>query len=419
MNARSSHDSARVEAFAIHLIRSRGAALREAASRTGEDLASPRDSNRHEAMKTPTTTDWTDLAREIGPGLEEASSRHDIEGTFVSEGYQTLKRHRFFSALVPAELGGGGASLEELCAAIRVLGRHCPATALSFSMHSHLVAATVWRVRQGKPGEALLRRIAEEQLVLVSTGATDWVNSNGEMTRVDGGYKVGARKVFASGSPGADLMVTSSRFEDRVLHFTVPFDAEGVRILDDWDTLGMRGTGSNTVLLEDVFVPDEAVSLERPQDEWHVAWTVAVTVALPILMSPYVGVAEKAAELAREGARHKAGEPHMPYLLGELENELATARMAWRDMVRNAAEYEFPPVVHTADAALVGKTICTKAAVATVEKAMEVSGGRGFFRGNELQRLLRDVHASAYHPLPEKKQLLFTGRLALGLDPVS
>jgi alkylation response protein AidB-like acyl-CoA dehydrogenase len=49
---------------------------------------------------------------------------------------------------------------------------------------------------------------------------------------------------------------------------------------------------------------------------------------------------------------------------------------------------------------------------------MALSGGRGYFRGHRLQRLLRDVHAAPYHPLPEKRQLLFTGRVALGLPPV-
>jgi alkylation response protein AidB-like acyl-CoA dehydrogenase len=369
-------------------------------------------------METLIETDWVAAARELGPELSEHSADHDTAGTFVAEGYDALKRHRFFSALVPTELGGGGASLAELCDAIRELAHHCPATALSFSMHSHLVAATVWRFRNGKPAEKLLRRIADEQLVLVSTGATDWVNSSGEMRKVDGGYRVTARKPFGSGSPGADVLITSSRFEQSVLHFPVPFSAEGVKILDDWDTLGMRGTGSNTVLFEDVFVPDEAIALERPQDEWHHVWNVVLAVALPIAMSPYVGIAEKAAELAREGARNRADETYMPFLVGELENSLAATRMAWREMIRGAAEYEFAPVVETASAALVGKTLCTKAAIATVEKAMEVSGGGGFFRKHELQRLLRDVHAAPYHPLPEKKQVQFTGRVALGMDPV-
>jgi len=369
-------------------------------------------------METLTRIAWIDAAREAGPALAESSDRHDAEGSFVAEAYRELKRRRFFSALVPEELGGGGASIEELCEAIRELARHCPATALSFSMHSHLVAAAVWRWRHGKPAEAFLRRVAAEELVLVSTGATDWVDSNGEMRKVEGGYRVDARKVFASGSPGADALVTSARCGSQVLHFSVPFSAEGVKLLDDWDTLGMRGTGSNTVLFEDVFVPAEAVALERPQGEWHVAWTVSLAVALPILMSPYVGIAEEAAELARADARAKADEPYVPILVGELENALAAARMAWRDMIRNAAEYDFPPTPRTASAALTGKTLCARAAMATVEKAMEVSGGRGYFRRHRLQRLLRDVHAAPYHPLPEKRQLQFTGRVALGLDPV-
>ena len=365
-----------------------------------------------------TEFDLLELVATVGPELAARAVRHDEDGTFVAENYATLKQHRLFSAAVPVELGGGGASVEELCEAIRALAHHCPATALSFSMHTHVVATAVWRWRRGQPVEPLLRRVAAEQLVLVSTGGTDWVDSSGELTRVEGGYRLNARKPFTSGSPGADLMVTSARFEDQVLHFAVPYSAEGVSLMEDWDTLGMRGTGSNTTLLEDVFVPDEAIVLTRPRGEWHPAWTVAVVVALPIFMSAYVGVAERAAAIAREDARPRAGVPFLPYQLGELENELTTARLAWRDMIRIADEYEFAPVVETADATLVRKTLCAKAVRATVDKAIEVSGGRAYFRRHDLQRLLRDVLASPYHPLPEKRQLLFTGRLALGLSPV-
>jgi alkylation response protein AidB-like acyl-CoA dehydrogenase len=285
-------------------------------------------------------------------------------------------------------------------------------------MHSHLVAAAVWRWRNGKPAEAFLRRLAAEELVLVSTGATDWIDSNGAMRKVEGGYRVDARKVFASGSPGADLLVTSARCGSQVLHFSVPFSAAGVSVLDDWDTVGMRGSGSNTVVFEDLFVPDEAISLARAQGEWHVAWTVSLAVALPILMSPYVGIAEQAAELALADARDRGPETWVVLLAGELENALATARMAWRGMIHNAAEYDFPPTPGTASEALTGKTLCARAAIETVETAMALSGGRGYFRGHRLQRLLRDVHAAPYHPLPEKRQLLFTGRVALGLPPV-
>jgi acyl-CoA dehydrogenase len=68
---------------------------------------------------------------------------------------------------------------------------------------------------------------------------------------------------------------------------------------------------------------------------------------------------------------------------------------------------------------LTRKTICAKAVIATAEKALEATGGAGFFRKTGLERLLRDVHAGQFHPLPEKRQTLFTGRVSMGLDPIS
>jgi alkylation response protein AidB-like acyl-CoA dehydrogenase len=115
-------------------------------------------------------TDWVALAREIGPGFAARAADVDETDTFVAESYAELNARRFFSAGVPAELGGGGASHRELCAMLRELARHCGSTALALSMHTHLLGTTVWRWRQGQPVEPLLRRIAEEQIVLVSTG---------------------------------------------------------------------------------------------------------------------------------------------------------------------------------------------------------------------------------------------------------
>jgi alkylation response protein AidB-like acyl-CoA dehydrogenase len=86
-------------------------------------------------------------------------------------------------------------------------------------------------------------------------------------------------------------------------------------------------------------------------------------------------------------------------------------------MIDTAANYNFPPVDQTANAIFIRKTITARAAILTVEKAMEVVGGGAFFRSLGLERLLRDVHGALCHPLHEKRQHLFTGRLALGLDP--
>jgi len=109
---------------------------------------------------------------------------------------------------------------------------------------------------------------------------------------------------------------------------------------------------------------------------------------------------------------------HVPYLVGEMENALATARMAQRALIDNANNYDFTPDLDRANRALISKTILAKSAVETVNKAMEAVGGASYFTRVGLEQLLRDVQAAQHHPLPEKRQQQITGRLALGLDPV-
>jgi alkylation response protein AidB-like acyl-CoA dehydrogenase len=367
--------------------------------------------------------DWTSVIDELGPRFAERAERHDEGDEFVAENFADLKAAKLFSAAVPKELGGGGAAHSEMCSIVRTIAHYCPSTALSFSMHQHLVAAQVWNYRRGKPGQKLLERVAAQELVLISTGAKDWLASNGVMERVDGGFRVSAKKFFASGSPGGDLLITSAPYEDpdegwQVLHFPVPFSAEGVRIHRNWKAMGMRGTGSNTVVLEEVFVPDEAVALRRPQDRFHPVWNVVLTVAMPLISSAYAGLAEQAARIVKKGVEKRAGDPVLPFLLGELENSLTGVRLAVDSMVALANDLDFEPDLKITNAILVRKTLACRAALETAEKALEVTGGGGFYRAMELERFVRDAHAGQFHPLQQKRQHLFTGRLALGLDPV-
>ena len=368
-------------------------------------------------------TDWMSVVHELGSSFAERAQRHDETDEFVAENFADLKAARLFSATVPVELGGGGVTYSEMCGIVRTLAGYCPSTALSFSMHQHLVAAQIWNYRNGKPGQKLLERVAAEELVLISTGAKDWLGSNGWAEKVDGGYRVNAKKFFASGSPAGDLLITSATYEDpeegwQVLHFPVPFTAEGVRIDHNWKAMGMRGTGSNTVVLDGVFVPEEAVALKRPQDRFHPVWNVVLTVAMPLISSAYAGLAEEAARIVKKGAAKRSSDPVLPYLLGELENRLTSVRLAVDSMVALANDLDFEPDLDLTDAILVRKTLTCKAALETAEKALEVTGGGGFYRAMGLERFVRDAHAGQFHPLQEKRQHLFTGRLALGLDPI-
>src|SRR5688500_1300271 len=161
-----------------------------------------------------TEADWVAVVRELGAGFSGRAAAHDAEDRFVAENYVELKAARVFSAGVPAELGGGGASHPELCAMLRELAHACSSTALALSMHTHLLATTVWRWKQGQPAEGLLRRVAAEQLVLVSTGASDWLESSGTAAKAEGGFRVMGRKIFGSGSPAGNILVTSAVYDD-------------------------------------------------------------------------------------------------------------------------------------------------------------------------------------------------------------
>ena len=87
----------------------------------------------------------------------------------------------------------------------------------------------------------------------------------------------------------------------------------------------MRATGSHTVVLDDVAIPDEAVSLIRPGNEWHPVLSTVIGAAMPLIMSSYVGVAEAAAERAVALATRRATRPDVAPVVGRMLARL-TAR---------------------------------------------------------------------------------------------
>jgi alkylation response protein AidB-like acyl-CoA dehydrogenase len=365
-------------------------------------------------------TDWAGVAGELVPRFAARAAGHDAGDTFVAANYAELRERRVFSAGVPVELGGGGASHPELCEVLRTLAHACSSTALALAMHTHPLATAVWRWRhESAPLEGLLRRIAAEELVLVTSGGSDFLPGSGTAVKVDGGYRVTGRKVFGSGSPAGHLFMTMAIYDDpadgpTVLHVAVPLDAPGVTVADNWRTLGMRGTGSNDILLDNVFVPDAAVGARRPPGRWTQVFFVIYCIAFPLIYSVYLGVAEAARQIAIREAGRRRQDPAIQALVGEMDNELAGTRLAVRRMIEVADTDRLGP--ETTNEMLIGRTLAGRGAIRTVEKALEVAGGAGFYRGLGLERLFRDVQGARYHPLHEKPQTVFTGRFALGLD---
>ena len=372
-------------------------------------------------MTTATRThDWTAVAREIGPSFAERAAQHDADDSFVFENYAVLRDHNVFAAGVPEELGGGGASHRQLASMLRELAHYCGSTALALSMHTHQVTIPAWRwQRDPAPAlEAMLRRVATEQPVLVSSGASDWLDSSGMLTKVDGGYRYSGRKIFASGSPAGAMIITSGLYDDPVegpvvLHFPLSLSTPGVTVMDNWRTLGMRATGSNDIVIEDAFIPEASIQLRRAKGKWAPIYDLVAMLALPLVLSVYVGVAEQAREVALKIAAKKRDLPEVQMLTGEMETELRTAQMAIDSALEIAATAT--PGVETTNEVLMRRTIAGQAAMRTVSKAMDVAGGASFHRATGLERLWRDVQGARYHPLPEAPQHIMSGRIALGL----
>ncbi len=368
---------------------------------------------------TTTKQGWVAIANELGPAFAERAAQHDRDDSFVHQNYEDMKAKGIFAAAVPGDLGGGDASLAELCDLLRTIAHYCGSTALALSMHTHLVAVTAWRYRHEQaPVNALLERVAKEQIVLVSTGGSDWLEGTGTAEKVEGGYRVNGRKIFCSGSPAGALLMTTAVYEDgdasrTVMHIPVPLSDEGVKIMDTWHTLGMRATGSNDVMLEDVFVPDGAVGLRRPAGQWHHFMHIVAMVALPLIYSAYVGIAEAARDIAIGLAGKKRDDAGVQYQAGDLENELALARLALNDMIDNGSTSR--PGPEATNRALIGRTLAGRAALRTVEKALELGGGAAFYRKAGLERLFRDVQGARFHPMQEMPQRRYAGRMAFGL----
>jgi alkylation response protein AidB-like acyl-CoA dehydrogenase len=138
-------------------------------------------SNAAHSLDASKSRSAVEIAQELGPIFARRAEQATDEDKFVAENFADLKAAGLVEAGVPAELGGGGADVDELAEMLRTLARYCGSTALAFSMHTHQVAIPAWRwkVQKAAPVEPLLRRIATERIILVSSGGSDWIGGSG------------------------------------------------------------------------------------------------------------------------------------------------------------------------------------------------------------------------------------------------
>ena len=356
----------------------------------------------------------TEIAHALGRDFAARAADYDATDSFAAENFREIREAGLLSIGVPAELGGGDASYRELCGMLRETARHCSGTALALAMHTHPLAAAVWRWRKGDkaPVEGLLKRVAAENLMLLSTGGNDWLGGSGTAEKTEGGYLFSGRKRFVSGCEAGDILMTMAREGNTVLHAGVPMKSKGVRIEQTWRTLGMRASGSQDVVLDKVFVPEAAIAVRRPAGVWHPFFHLVSVIAWPLIYSVYRGVAEKLRDETVTLAMHKRQDDDTLQLIGALDTALAAAVAAHEQMV--ALGETATPGEAVTSTMMTLKRVMTEQMLEAASIAMDAAGGSAFYRAAGIEKLFRDIQAARYHPLAMQPQHRLAGRIALG-----
>jgi L-evernosamine nitrososynthase len=378
------------------------------------------------------------LADEIRPRAVE----HDYDGSFPFESLARVKESGFLAAPVPEELGGlGVVSVHDLLVASSRLARGDAALTLGVNMHFAYVVNVLhrWQTAVAEGNErrvgafgATLEEIAREGVVFaaaISEPGQDLTRPATTATPTDDGWIVSGRKLFCTMSPAADVLYASVRYVDGRGRETygyalVPTGIPGVVLHDDWDALGMRASGSNSVTFDDVRLPasalrggfavgDVAAYAERNLEAglFHAAASI--------------GIAETAHDTVTSRI---AGNGHLPGgRIGDLAAENVVELAACRAIFSRAgslidrhfaAGATGDPLVLFAEAQA-AKTFVAEAAVRIVDRALALSGGTGYLNGSPLARAYRDVRATAFmHPLGTNRAYDYLGELALGREPV-
>ena len=366
----------------------------------------------------------------------ERAPGYDRENQFFAEDFQDLRQAGYLLMAVPEEFGGMGMTLADVCREEARLAYHAPATALATNMHVYWtgVAADLWRAGD-KSLVWLLEEAAAGEVFAAGHGerGNDFplLASTSSAERVDGGYKLTGHKMFGSLTPvwtrlGVHAMDTSDPANPKVVHAFMPRDTDGYRIEATWDTLGMRATRSDDTILEGAFVPDKYVARVNPAGLAGAdAFVLGVFAwAQCTFGSMYLALARRALDLAAADLQKKtsvaldrpsmAWYPPNQWMVSEMFIDLegATAhveRMAqdWSDGVDHGGMWPAKFVS--------AKYHAVEATKRIVDRAMDLSGGAGMFKGNELERLYRDARCGGFHPANSGLVHELVGKSVLGL----
>jgi len=366
---------------------------------------------------TASQRELVERAAEVGrTRLAPHAARHDREATFPFDSFDDLRQAGLLALCVPRAYGGLDADFATYALVVAELGRHCAATALSFNMHASacmgagfiadlLDMSPAQRAEHERHRALHFERVVEQGRLYAQPFSEGGAAAAGKAPwstlarKVDGGYRINGRKIFASLSGAADyygvlctLDGPGATLRD-TLYLAVPGDAPGLSVCGDWDPLGMRGTVSRNLLLQDVFVPDSARLL--PEGAYHQA-TLRYPHMFSTLSPTYMGIAQAAYDFTVQYLRgelpgmspvKRRMYPTKQAAVAEMRIKLEQTRALFLQSVREAG---VDPDADTRQRLYAAHFTVMENSNAICTLALRTCGGQAMLKSLPLERLYRD-----------------------------
>ncbi|WP_042879494.1 acyl-CoA dehydrogenase family protein [Cupriavidus necator] len=385
-----------------------------------------------------------DVLAELSARFAAGAPAHDAAASFPHDNFAQLHAHGLTAQVVPRTHGGGGAGLVEARRIVAAVAGGEPATALVLTMtylqHRAIARAdSHWSptVRDQvfasavQDGALINALRVEPELGSPARGGLPGTIA----TRVGNGWRLSGRKLYSTGIPALRWLAVWARTDEpqpRVGIFLVPGPASGiagVRIVENWNHLGLRASGSHETVLDNVWIPPGHAVDIRPPSAWAPAGASQADIdanadqqawMVVLLGSLYDAVARAADAWVRTFVRKRAPGslgaplatlPRVQETIGEIAALLRTNAVVLDDAAARTDAGE-PPTA--ADSGLLKFTV-TGNAIRAVELALQLSGNHGLSRNNPLERHYRDVLCSRIHTPQNDAILGAAGRAQLGL----
>jgi alkylation response protein AidB-like acyl-CoA dehydrogenase len=385
------------------------------------------------------------LSDEVLERFAQRAPEYDREGRFFEEDLAELRDLGYLTLNVPTSFGGQGRTLLETAREQRRLGYRSISTALAVNMHLYWTGTAA---DQHRRGDASLDWILEEAAAgrIFAAGHGEPANDLGiDDSRTaaepdgDGGYRFTGHKIFGSLTPAWDWFGVHGRDDTdpghpKIVHGFIRRDAEGIRIDERWDTIGLRATKSEDTHLSGAISRREHIAAVLPTDVPSVASPFVLSLfawALVGIGSVYHGLAQRAFDLAVEHARQRTslrggGRPlaedgyvqrqiaEAALELERLEAQIERVAGDWSEGIDHGDRWTAKIVA--------AKYQASETARRVVELSTLIVGGASLFRGHELERIYRDVPGAAFHPASgaithEVLALTAIGAAEAGLPP--